>query len=143
MTRKSNDVHFSSGSLDKSPSISREKNHPGLPGSLEKKGDGGGGAGSELGQIICYTYTVQQEQTERAPSLPQGTGCSCPSEWLFCPIEAHCLMEPRPNNVPLWLCKDKVVKSQFSSCLSSFSVSRTGPLRMALFHCLGSMLPAM
>lgn len=33
-------------------------------------------------------------------------------------------MEPRPNNVPLWPCKDKVVKSQFSSYLSSFSVSR-------------------
>ena len=52
-------------------------------------------------------------------------------------------MEPRPNNVPLWPSKDKVVKSQFSSCLSSFSVSGTGPLRMALFRGLGSTLPAM
>ena len=91
---------------------------------------------------LLHIHCVQQEQPERAPSLPQGTGCSCPSEWLFCPIEAHCLMEPRPNNVPLWPCKDKVAKSQFSSYLSSFSVSRTGPLRMALFHCLGSTLPA-
>ena len=126
-------------------------NHPAFPerkttlDSLEvwRRKVMGEGAGREFGRIICYTYTVQQEQTEREPSLPQGTGCSCPSEWLFCPIEAHCLMEHRPNNVPLWSCKDKVVKSQFSSCLSSFSVSRTGPLRMALFHCLSSTLPAM
>lgn len=57
-------------SRDKSRSISRDKNHPGLTGVWSRsKGMGEGEQEERIGQVICYTYIVCPKSKRKGSSV--------------------------------------------------------------------------
>lgn len=101
-------------SHEKSPSISRDKKHPGLTGSLEGKTRGRENRKRVRINNLLHIHCVQQEQIERELSVLEEVGCKPVLNGYYVLSKSIVSWSPGLTMSHCGKCKDKLVKSQFS-----------------------------